>query len=364
MTENSLLNQTINIVLTSSEYYVPYTYVLMYSIIKNTKANLCFYILSNDITEKSKLILNTLNTEIKYISVDTKNYPVPRQKRANAIVYSKLFLPKICPELEKALVLDSDIIVDCDVAEIYNTNIKNLYVAWVEDPIDVNGLSADFVKKINLKYPYINSGVLLLNLKEYTKDDIMGKIWSTYESYKDKIAFFDQDLLYILLSKKCKFLDTKYNYLPTLKYQKPGINDYCNLHYKVLHYGTDRKPWLNPSSDLASVWWQYARQTPFYEEILARFIDTRVRQICNVSPQPLTTQLIDTRVRQICNVNPQPLNTHLPVLLHPIRFKFKKFIYKLKKNFGSKKHRAKYRDKYNAIKTRIKATREFQKKLK
>ena len=41
---------------------------------------------------------------------------------------------------------------------------------------------------------------------------------------------------------------------------------------RILHFTSAFKPWKNPDLPNASIWWQYARKSPFYEEILFRNI--------------------------------------------------------------------------------------------
>ena len=124
---------------------------------------------------------------------------------------------------------------------------------------------------------YINSGVLLLNLEAYKKDNIEQKLIENYEKFKDDILFFDQDLFYITLSDKCIYLDYEYNYLSQLPYTDSKLKERLKETSKIIHYGADLKPWFYPLEEQAEVWWSYARKTPFYEEILLRMNETRNR---------------------------------------------------------------------------------------
>ena len=42
----------------------------------------------------------------------------------------------------------------------------------------------------------------------------------------------------------------------------------ADLPYSVLHFTTGVKPWNNPTMPLSDKFWKYARNTPFYEQIL------------------------------------------------------------------------------------------------
>ncbi|MCQ2581830.1 MAG: glycosyltransferase family 8 protein [Alphaproteobacteria bacterium] len=326
-----------NIVLTTSNYYVPYTYVCMQSILESTFGDIVFYILSNDISEESKEKIENLRKirdfDIKYVPVNTSTYPIPKQARAASIVYAKMYLPDLIPDVDKCIVLDSDIIVKCDLSEIYNIDLKGKYVAWVPDQIDTRikkeryWFDAFNMPKEKL---YINSGVLILNLSLYKKDQISSKINQVYKTYKDDIRFFDQDILYILLSDKCIYLDYKYNYLSQLPYTDPKVKKKLKKECQIIHYGAEYKPWLYLDEEKAEIWWSYARKTPFYEEILSRMIDFKISQ------------------------RPQFDYHTMYMLAHPIYFKLKKLRYRLLKHITFGHKRQHYRKKYQTLKDQLK----------
>ena len=48
------------------------------------------------------------------------------------------------------------------------------------------------------------------------------------------------------------------------KYMEARINP------KIVHYAGPEKPWTCPWGDFAEIFWDYAKKTPYYEEILYR----------------------------------------------------------------------------------------------
>ena len=75
-----------------------------------------------------------------------------------------------------------------DVGEIYDIDLGDNYVAWVPDQIDIT-LKKEKMWLDNFNMPknkqYINSGVLLLNLEAYKKDNIEQKLIENYKKFKD-----------------------------------------------------------------------------------------------------------------------------------------------------------------------------------
>lgn len=41
---------------------------------------------------------------------------------------------------------------------------------------------------------------------------------------------------------------------------------------QIIHYAGFQKPWNDPDCDFASIYWRYARETPFYERLLKRMV--------------------------------------------------------------------------------------------
>ena len=53
-------------------------------------------------------------------------------------------------------------------------------------------------------------------------------------------------------------------------YENEYLNAYNNP--KIIHYCSYKKPWTNPEYDKSYLFWQYARKTYFYEEIINKNI--------------------------------------------------------------------------------------------
>ena len=48
---------------------------------------------------------------------------------------------------------------------------------------------------------------------------------------------------------------------------------------QIIHYAGFQKPWTDPDCDFASIYWRYARETPFYERLLKRVVLANEPQI-------------------------------------------------------------------------------------
>ncbi|MBP3615593.1 MAG: glycosyltransferase [Alphaproteobacteria bacterium] len=194
--------------------------------------------------------------------------------RIPAVGSYRLFLSKIF-DGEKILYLDSgDIIVNKDVAEFFNLELKNNIIAAVKDfvfpRIDFKNTVLDkdmlspFLQKVgyNDYGNYINSGVLLINLKEYNKC-FDGFLKCMYE----KSSNMDQDILnYVIPKSRILFLSTAYNFqIGSIDLVEKFDKEYAEFYKKsnlknsfIIHYTRDKKPWKFYLKWNNIYFWKYA----------------------------------------------------------------------------------------------------------
>ncbi|MFO7569049.1 MAG: glycosyltransferase, partial [Smithellaceae bacterium] len=132
---------------------------------------------------------------------------------------------------------------------------------------------------------YVNTGVLLLNLKRLRNQHVSAALLETATSAKD-IHFMDQDCFNIVLKDRMKRLPLRFNcpcqFLQQHKNEYPL--DFINTTFKtdyaswqalkqdavIVHWITHTKPWLYHDVALARQWDAYFRQSPFHHYSLKR----------------------------------------------------------------------------------------------
>ena len=135
--------------------------------------------------------------------------------------------------------------------------------------------------------------------------------------------FHDQDILNAILNKNCKIISEVYNYMLNIDYYENLIDiapkELLESHYKnikdatILHYAGVKKPWNLPHLFKANLWWEYARKTPYYEEILFKML-SRIK-ICDssISAVAIVKSHLSYRLgKQLVSKNP------LKILLLPL----------------------------------------------
>ena len=248
-----------NILLTINKKYVKLVNILLNSIqLSNKDTKFDIYILHRelDIEDKniieSGLDLNKFN--IKMIKIDeeeVKNFP-QYQKRYPKEIYFRLFATKYLPEnLDKILYLDSDTLVINKLDELYNMDFEgNFYIATTHVKKILRKIN-EVRLRIDDDVPYINTGVLLINLKELRKIDVQKEVCEFVENNSKKLMLPDQDIITALYGEKIKIVDAlKYNLgdrdlnIYNLNHIKNPIGlKWVKENTVIIHYYGRNKPW-------------------------------------------------------------------------------------------------------------------------
>ena len=200
-------------------------------------------------------------------------------------------MPEIFPHYNKVLYLDSDLVVNADLAQLYNTNIQGKLLAACRDA-DTAGLYngaqpdkkpyMDNILKIKNPYDYFQAGVILFNLAEFRKQYTTAEMLKFAGTYKWQLL--DQDVLNFLAQGQVKFVDMSWNVMHDWKNARIEENishaperlfvEYMTARKspKIIHYAGPDKPWTDPESDFAEVFWRYAKTSDYYETLIERLI--------------------------------------------------------------------------------------------
>lgn len=113
-------------------------------------------------------------------------------------IYYRMFIPHLFTEYDKAIYLDADLILMGDISELYNVDISDKLVAAINDKL-VTSVPAfinyvDHVVGVDSSH-YFNSGVLLMNLDKFRKDNIENKFLDLLYKYNFDSVCPDQDYL-------------------------------------------------------------------------------------------------------------------------------------------------------------------------
>lgn len=179
-------------------------------------------------------------------------------------IYFRLFIPEMFPEYDKGIYIDSDIIVPGDISKMYNINLGDNLIGACPDHsvVDIPELAHYMEGAVGVdRYQYINSGVLLMNLKKLREIHFSEQFLYLLNTYHFDCIAPDQDYLNAMCNGKILYLDECWDAMPNDK--KPPLKN-----PQLIHYNLFDKPWCYDNIQYEEYFWKYAAQTPYYKEIV------------------------------------------------------------------------------------------------
>lgn len=263
-----------------NDAYSPFLATAIHSIRENASPDFRYHIhiLTDDISEESRRKLSALGTD----SFCIEFHPLSRLLRSlpaveklsqhcfgafsSLTIYFRLFIPELFPQYDKGIYLDADLVVPGDISWLYREPLGRRLVGAVAD-YSIQKI-APFMQYID-EYVgvdhknYVNSGVLLLNMKRLREVDLSGRFLSWVEKYGLETVAPDQDYLNALCWDGIQYLDPDWNAMPS---ECLSVMD----NPQIIHFNLASKPWLNEQVPYDQVFWKYAAGTGYEAEIKAR----------------------------------------------------------------------------------------------
>ncbi len=221
-----------------------------------------FHVLTMELSSKREKKLREIANKYgnhffvyKISSLKFDSFPV--SDHINLSAYNRLLIPLLLPNtVSKCLYMDSDMVVDGSLQELFEVDLSGYALGAVVDQ------SVDDIRHYNrLNYPsskpYFNSGLLLLNLNMWRELDLTNRILKYIVDNKSVIRFHDQDALNAVLHDMVLYLPLRYNVQYSFFLKNPMISRkyWDELHLAVrnpvvIHFTNKVKPWhrncLNP----------------------------------------------------------------------------------------------------------------------
>ena len=294
--QESFLNKNMSNITYDIGYNVSNKYVgclaisiasILSSSLKNELFN--FYVLHSDISEDNKRKINKLKKikkfNIEYIQMNNKDFK-DIANGVSVVSNYRIKISSIKPNLNKILFLDSDIIITESLSKLWNTDLKDNYIAACVDP----GIKMQYDYTIKYKELFpdrrFNTGLMLINLKKWRDDNIEqklidGMIW--YSTIYD--MWPDQNVMNMIFNNKILELSPIYNVCPILAqhglYQDSTMKNIAFSNPKVIHFCGRPKYWEASGLNMSDIFWEYARLTPFYEDFMQEYTNIKTHSILN-----------------------------------------------------------------------------------
>ncbi|QIR37807.1 glycosyltransferase family 8 protein [Tolypothrix sp. PCC 7910] len=262
--ENDLNNRSeyIPVVCAADDKYSMPVAVMACSAVANLPSNrkLLLFVIDGGIKENNKQkILNSVDSSRCHIKwLQPSDILLEKMKLSGHIslaAYYRILIPELLSsEFQKVIYLDCDLVLNQNLEQLWQNDIEDKYLLAVQE-IKTPYVSAALLNYDKLGIPpdwkYFNSGVLLINLEKWRKDNISTKIIQYVEQNKEYIRFHDQDGLNAVLAGQWGELDPRWNQTPFIyeysswensPFNESTFNNVLNNPW-IIHFASSFKPW-------------------------------------------------------------------------------------------------------------------------
>ncbi len=290
-------------------YFVPRLCVALKSLMINTSDH-HFYeiiILSYRLTDGMKENLmqtaqGYANVKIKILKMDTVMEECLPDGYNEFVVTKTLqvMIPDICKNYQKVIYLDSDLVIHTDIYQLMHTDLHGHMIGAAPDigimlmqyDLKENDMKKHIQSILNIQNlrEYFSTGVLVMDMELLRKKvtvDITAKYFSIY-----RWPLLNRDIWVELCRKDVCFLDQRWNLmvqrkedLEQWKHTKLGKKymEYLKTP-RIIHYIQNASFRCGETEELTSVFWKYAKNTPYYEYLIYHSLPEKVTVI-NQAPR-------------------------------------------------------------------------------
>lgn len=284
----------------SDDKFSPYLGVALQSLVDNANKNYNYdiIILTEFISDDNQRQLLSIVDDFSNISLRVynvtsiheqygKEFYIQEGFHVDVPTYYRFYISHIFEEYDKVVYLDADIIINKDIADLYYTDLEGYVFGVNYDVLAYHEYTNDNIakqqyNKLNMPIvgSYFNAGIMIFNIKECIQRCIFDELIKTFYLL-EKPQYADQDILNYMCYHNhfpLKRISLQWNYGTILK-DLDNLSDVLSeqwiqeiieteKHIYLYHFASRNKPWKNPFTAYADVFWNYARKTPFYEKIL------------------------------------------------------------------------------------------------
>jgi lipopolysaccharide biosynthesis glycosyltransferase len=289
-----------NLLISSDNEYVPWYGIMLTSLfLNNQEEHFDIFLLTAGLTkentDKLERLVAKYNQSLHIILVDTKilsRCPVRPHDHISIATWFRILAPDLLPEtVDKALYLDGDIIINGPVRELYETDMEGIAIAAA---LDESYNNTERYRQLGLdpSRPYLNAGVLLMNLCLWRKERLVDVCLDCIDKNRERLLFHDQDTLNLALGNKSKIIPIEYNF--QFGFIRSYIHDSYDqvmkqeimkvaAHPVIIHFSGPGKPWFRFNiHPFRSLFLYYKRKSFWANEPLIftySFFDL-IRDIC------------------------------------------------------------------------------------
>lgn len=271
---------TTNIVTSCDNAYAQHTVVFLKSLFKQNQ-NPCriFILVPNDFTHRATLERNLSShaSDLEFLTINLSEKPSFKvYDHVTVASYFRLFLDKVIPaNLSRVIYLDSDVLINGPLAELWVVDLQGHAIAAVGDSLcNDQPVREEIGKRIGLAptSTYFNAGVLVIDLYRWRNARLGDRALDFALDHPDLLTYWDQCALNHVVSGKFRELTREWNFQTDHLRWLARRN--CTLDSlreevgasKIIHFTGKAKPWLyRTSHPMKWLYWEYLRETEWYD---------------------------------------------------------------------------------------------------
>ena len=179
---------------------------------------------ASEMKELHKAISGHPHTSIHFATLPEKLFQSLQNRdcgRFSSLSYVRLLAAGLFPQYDRLLYLDADILLNGDVAELYDTELQGKPIAAVRDCAALQSICTgrlaphlECLAGTGVTFPllYCNTGVMVMDLRQMRQKDMENTLFRILRSRPDSFPYGDQDILNIAFHGSIMPLPVEWNY--------------------------------------------------------------------------------------------------------------------------------------------------------
>lgn len=230
--------------------------------------------LSKDVKNDLLAFVETFGQSLKFYHVTSELLEGCEIQVGSAVTmatFYRLIVTSVISDItiERILYLDCDMVVNCNLACLFDMDMREYPVAAVRDICKPQGEQHAYDIAMSYDSRYFNAGMMLIDLKKWRENNYEKRLLEVSARLKSR-SFPDQDPLNIVFRGKWLELAPTWNRFHFVRYYdvhfctKHDMLDYIS-HPKIIHYANPTcRPWQDVEYvPLRGVYDKYKAMTPW-----------------------------------------------------------------------------------------------------
>lgn len=169
----------------------------------------------------------------------------PGRMHLNWVALTKLLIPDLLPQVDKAIWIDSDMVVCADLVDLWNVDMRDHALLAVKE--STVGRTVPFAPDygVPLDTPYFNSGLMVMDLVALRRVDFTVRALRFLQDHLGQLPYLDQDVFNVVGAGTWLPLDPLWNFVVGAEPHSLELVTRARArpHPYIVHYASYPKPW-------------------------------------------------------------------------------------------------------------------------